>query len=143
MENNIYINKTGLLKACPVWISINHNKYKLYTSNQIQLSTTQKKNILKIKDIFFIHSKELEVEILDTSITLNLRITKLDYWLRIGLIPVSLFCMFYVMTDWTFIPVQILFYILYGYIGVCLIALFLFKRKNYFEIQQKENVQNE
>jgi hypothetical protein len=143
MENIIYINKKGIVKATPVWISINNSKYKLYTSNQIQLSTNQKKNILKIRDIFFIHYKELEIEITDISITLDLHITKFDYWMRKGAIFVALLCMFYVSTDWTFIPTQMLFYILFGYLGISMILIFLFKRNNYFEIQQKDNFQNQ
>jgi hypothetical protein len=143
MNNVIYINKKGIIKLMPVWISINNNKYKLYTSNRIQFATTQKKNILKIREIFFIHYKEIEIETVDTSVTLDLRVTKFDYWMRNGLILVSLFCMFYVSTNWTFIPTQMLFYILFGYMGVCMILILLFKRKNYFEVQRKDDIENQ
>jgi len=53
MENNIYIHKKGiLLEKESVWVSLNDGKYKLYGSNPIQLSTTQKENTVKLKKCF-------------------------------------------------------------------------------------------
>lgn len=135
MKNNIYINKKGLLRINPIWVSLNKGKYKLYCSNPIQLSTDQKENVIEIREVFFIHSKKIDVHIEDTSISLNIQITSLDRWLRIGIVIVSLSIMLYLMTPWRFFPTQVLFYILFGYMGVAVLLLLIFKRKNFFKVQ--------
>ena len=135
MKNNIYINKKGILQVNPIWISINNGRYKLYFSNPIQLSTNQKDNTIKLREMLFIHSKKVDICIEDTSVSLEIKITNLDRRLRIGIIIVSLFCMFYVVSPWNFFPTQTPFYVLFGYIGISAIFLLIFKRKDYFTVQ--------
>ena len=136
MGNNIYIHKRGiLLEKESVWVSLNDGKYKLYGSNPIQFSTTQKENTVKLKEVFFICSKKIDVQIEGGSVSLNIEITKLDRWLRAGIIIVSLFCILYIVCPFRFMPTQALFYILFGYWGIAIILPFIFKRKNYFKVQ--------
>ena len=135
MKNNIYIHKKGILEINPIWISINNGKYKLYFSNSIQFPTKQKENTIKLREMWFIHSKKINVPIEDTSVSLEIKITSLDRWLRIGLLVICLSTIFYLMSPWRFFPTQVLSYILFGYIGVAIILLLLFKRKDYFEVQ--------
>ena len=135
MENNIYINKKGILQINPIWVSINKGKYKLYISNQIQLSTKQRENTIVLRDVFFIHSKKIDVNIENTSTSFDIRITNLDRWLRIGIVIVALLVMLYIRLPYRFMPTQVLAYILFGYIGISAILLLIFKRKNYFIVK--------
>lgn len=137
MENNIYIYKKGRLLVNPIWVSLNKGKYKLYFSNPIRLSTNQVENTIKLRDMFFIHSKKIDIQCTDTSTSFDIQITKLERCFGIGTIIVALFCLFYIMCPWRFIPTQVLFYILFGYLGVATILLFIFKRKNYFKVKYK------
>jgi len=136
MKNIIYINKKGILYINPIWVSLNDGKYHLYFSNKIQISTTQRENTLKIRDVLFIFSKKVNVQAEEPSTILNLQITLLDSWFRIGTVFISLLCILYVMTPWTFIPVGILFYILFGYLGFYALFFLIFKRKTYFKVEK-------
>jgi len=136
MESDIYIHKKGILITNPIWVSLNNGRYKLYSSNPIQLSTTKKENTVKLREIFFIHSKKIDIDT-DKGNVFTMQITKLDRWLRIGGVIVALLCMFYVTTDWTFIPTNVIFFILFGAMGVGLLLVLIFHRKSFFKIQQK------
>ena len=139
MENNIYIKRNGILEMNPVWVSLNKGKYKLYISNPILLSTNQRENTVRVRDMFFIHSKKIDFQIEDTSFYLNIRIanqiTKLTRWFRIGILIVALFCILYIMSPFRFLPKQALPCILFGYMGIAILIPSIFKRKKYFEVQ--------
>jgi len=136
MENNVYIKKMGILEINPIWVSINNGKYKLYFSNPIELSTKQKENTIKLKEMWFIHSKKIDVRIEDTSVSLEIAYTNLYRWLGIGLLVICLSTIFYLMSPWrSFLPIQVLSYILFGYLGVSILLLLIFKRKDYFKVR--------
>jgi hypothetical protein len=135
MISNIYFNKRGILRLNPLWISLNSGKYKLCFSSIIQISTTQRENTIKLRDIFFIFSKKLDIKADKPSIFLNIKITPLDQLFRIGVLIISLFCISYVIAPFTFIPIQLLFYILFGFLVSYTILLLIFKRKDYFKVE--------
>ena len=138
MKNNIHINKRGILSINPIWVSLNDGKYKLYFSEKIQIPTTQRENTIKLRDMFFIFSKKVDIKAEKPSSTLNVQISSLDRWLRIGVLIVCFFSIIYLMMRWTFFPIQMLSYILFGYLGFSIILLLILKRKDYFKVQVED-----
>lgn len=134
MKKTIYIHKKGFLHYKPIWISLNNGKYKLYYSNAIKLSSEQRENTIKIREVFFIHSKKIAANIDDSPISLNIQHTSLRKWLGVGMIVLPLLIMLYLMLPWRIMPTEALFYILFGYMAMVPILTFLFIRKKYFEV---------
>ena len=134
-DKQIYLYKKGILAINPIWVALNNGKYKLYFSNPIRLQINQQENTVKMKELFFIHSKKTDIDI-EKGNVLTMQITKLDRRLRIGIIIVSLLVIAYLFTDWEFIPNIILLCALFGYMLFSVIFLLISKRKDYFEIQQ-------
>jgi len=139
MKRNICINKRGILRINPIWVSLNAGKYKLYFSDKIQISTMQVENTIKLRDMFSIFSKKVDITVDKPSAFLDVQITSFDRWLRIGTLFISLFCILYVMTPWNFFPIQTLFYILFGYLILSTILLLIFKKKDFFKVQMNED----
>lgn len=131
--NKIIINKNGILKINPIWISLNNEKYKLHFSNPIQLTSNQSKNTIKIRDWSFTHSKEFILNNNDSTMSLNIRLNRLERLLRAGIAMVSFSIILYIMLPWRFFPTSVLFYIFWGSIILSLILSIMFSRNKYVE----------
>lgn len=139
MERKIKIHKKGRLNIYPLWVSLNNGKYNLYTSNPIELSTEQKENSIKIRDLLFIYSRKADIQIEDTSASLNVKTSNLNNWLRLGTFVVPILIILYFVQPCRFIPTQILFYILFGYLGIAILLPLIFKREGFFNFENKTN----
>lgn len=137
MERKIIIHKKGLLRTNPLWISLNNGKYKLYISNPTELSTEYKENIIKIRDLLFIYSRKADVHIEGTSASLNVKTSNLNDWLRLGTFIIPLLIILYFIQPYRFIPTQIFFYILFGYLGIAILLPLIFKREGFFKIENR------
>lgn len=109
MKKTIYIHKKGILHYKPIWISLNNGKYKLYYSNSIKFLSEQRENTIKIREIFFIHSKKIAANIDDLPISLNIQLASLRRWMGVGMVILPLLIMLYFMLPWRIMPTEALF----------------------------------
>jgi len=134
MKKTIQINKNGVLKMNPIWVSLNNEKYKLHFSNTIHLTSNQQDNTIRIRDWSFIYSKEIVLNDDDSTNLINIRINSLEKSLRLGMMMLALLIILYIMLPWRFFPTYVLYYVLWGGIALYTTLSLWFARKQYVEI---------